>query len=123
MDNHNKLLEALPDLLACKNINGKALPTEVLIRKKGFEEAIIWNSDQRLSNAITEVHIVKFVTLTLHLALMEHSAQSTAGVKVSTWITGGVLFKLAVMDPKEAQSHGAAAYGAEWLHVLAAAEG
>jgi hypothetical protein len=41
MGNRNKLLDALPDLLACKKINGKDLPTEVLIRKKGALSSLI----------------------------------------------------------------------------------
>ncbi|KAJ6532439.1 hypothetical protein B0H19DRAFT_1272722 [Mycena capillaripes] len=88
MGNRNKLLDALPDLLACKN---------------------------RLSDAIAEAHIVDFVTLTLHLTLTEHSPFLPA-IDEKHFVPA----QLAVTDLKEAQSQGAAVYGAEWLRVLAA---
>ncbi|KAJ7869896.1 hypothetical protein B0H14DRAFT_2726703 [Mycena olivaceomarginata] len=86
-----ELCDALPELLQRKKVGGKDLPTEVLIRKKlefykekqkrrggdpaKFVECIsispadVWNTHQRIDDAVAEAHIAELAALTPPVAI------------------------------------------------------
>ncbi|KAJ7473170.1 mitochondrial outer membrane protein IML2 [Mycena galericulata] len=100
-----ELLDAVPDLLARRKINGKDLPTEVLIRKKlefykekqkrrggdparyvdcisistADELGIFWNTYQRIDDDVAEAHIAELAALTPHVALAVPSPCAVPG--------------------------------------------
>ncbi|KAJ7032573.1 hypothetical protein C8F04DRAFT_958936 [Mycena alexandri] len=93
-DKAQELFDAIPELLTRKKVGGKDLPTEVLIRKKlefykekqkrrggdpaRFVECIsispadvnsVWNTHQRIDDAVAEAHIAELAAFTPPVAL------------------------------------------------------